>query len=51
MLYADYILNKHIRKQFIPFKKGFSKVVNGAIIHVLDSINLDFLARIAQDTY
>jgi hypothetical protein len=32
MLYADYILNKSIVKQFTAFKRGFNRVVSGGII-------------------
>lgn len=35
LLYADYLLNKHITKQFTPFRKGFYKVVEGGIFGVL----------------
>lgn len=35
MLYADYILNKHIQKQFPSFKTGFLRVVEGDIIYVV----------------
>lgn len=38
MLYADYLLNKHIEKQFTPFRKGFYKVVAGGIISVALSL-------------
>lgn len=34
LLYADYILNKHIAKQFTPFRRGFYRVVSGGIIEV-----------------
>ena len=34
LLYADYLLNKHIAKQFAPFRKGFYKVVSGSMIEV-----------------
>lgn len=33
-LYADFLLNKHIKKQFESFKKGFYKVVSGKMIEV-----------------
>jgi len=39
-LYADYLLNKHISKQFTAFKKGFYKVVSGKMIELLDPENL-----------
>lgn len=35
LLYADYLLNKHIQKQFIPFRRGFYRVVSGGIIEVV----------------
>lgn len=34
LLYADYLLNKHIEKQFLPFRRGFYRVVGGCIIEV-----------------
>ena len=34
LLYADYLLNKHIHKQFTPFRKGFYRVVSEGIIGV-----------------
>ena len=34
LLYADYLLNKHIEKQFVPFRKGFYRVVAGGIVNV-----------------
>ena len=36
-LYADYLLNKQIKKQFDAFKKGFYKVVSGKLIELLDA--------------
>ena len=41
-LYSDYYLNKHCLKQFAAFKKGFNKVVNGAMIHVIFWNNVAF---------
>lgn len=34
LLYVDYLLNKHIAKQFAPFRKGFYRVVSGGIVEV-----------------
>ena len=42
LLYADYLLNKHIDKQFAPFRKGFYKVVAGGIIEVSIPLNRHF---------
>jgi hypothetical protein len=36
LLYADFILNKHIAKQFTPFKRGFYRVVSGGIIDTFE---------------
>jgi ubiquitin-protein ligase E3 A len=38
LLYADYILNKHIAKQFAPFRRGFYRVVSGGIIEVTNPL-------------
>ena len=35
LLYTDYLLNKHIAKQFTPFRRGFERVVSGGIIEVV----------------
>lgn len=43
MLYADYILNKHIAKQFTPFRKGFYRVVSGGIIETFEPEELRIL--------
>lgn len=32
MLYADYIINKSVVKQYSAFKRGFYRVVSGSII-------------------
>lgn len=37
---ADYYLNKHIKKQFDSFKKGFKKVVTGKMIELFDPEDL-----------
>lgn len=34
-LYADYLLNKHIQKQFKAFKKGFQMVTDESPLHLL----------------
>lgn len=39
-LYADYLINKHVKKQFDAFKKGFYKVVSGKMIEILDTVDL-----------
>lgn len=39
-MYADYLLNKQITKQFTAFKKGFYKVVSGKMIQLLDAEDL-----------
>jgi hypothetical protein len=39
-LYADYLLNKSIKKQFMAFKKGFYKVVSGKMIELLNPDDL-----------
>ena len=32
LLYADYLINKSVSKQYNAFKKGFYRVVSGSII-------------------
>ena len=39
-LYADFLLNKSIKKQFDAFKKGFYKVVSGKMIELLNPDDL-----------
>jgi hypothetical protein len=33
-LYADWLMNGAVENQFVPFKRGFDKVVTGDVIHV-----------------
>ena len=37
-MYCDYLLNKHIEKQFKAFKRGFDRVVDTELIKVTVSI-------------
>lgn len=50
-MYCDYLLNKHIEKQFRAFKKGFDKVVDTDLIKVLIPINADSQARGTGDNH
>lgn len=43
LLYADYIVNKSITKQFTAFKRGFSRVVSGGIIETFEPEELRIL--------
>jgi hypothetical protein len=36
-MYADYLLNKHIAKQFEPFRKGFYRVIGGGIVETFEA--------------
>jgi len=33
-LYANWLVNISVEKQFVPFKRGFDKVVTGDVIHL-----------------
>lgn len=43
MLYADYILNKSVDKQFTAFKRGFNRVVSEGIISTFEPEELRIL--------
>lgn len=43
MMYADYLLNKSISKQFTAFKRGFERVVSGGIIETFEPEELRVL--------
>jgi ubiquitin-protein ligase E3 A len=43
MLYADYLINKSVSKQFIAFKRGFNRVVSGGIIETFEPEELRVL--------
>ena len=49
MLYADYIINKSVVKQYSAFKRGFYRVVSGSIIETFEPQELRVLIGGIQD--
>ena len=43
MMYADYVLNKSVSKQFTAFKRGFERVVSAGIIDTFEPEELRVL--------
>lgn len=49
MLYADYLINKSIHKQYTAFKRGFNRVVSGGIIETFEPEELRVLIGGMED--